>query len=176
MSRPLFDASLLAQDVVATVPAGLELRPLASDDYARGHLSVLAHLTASPDVGEPAWSAQFARLAAINTATADDGPTYLPVVVVDRAADEIVASASLVVERKFLRGAAKCGHVEDVVVDPRLQGKKLGLLLLTVLTRLSESQGCYKTILDCDPKNEAFYVKCGYENKGCEMAKYAEKK
>ncbi|GAA6063921.1 hypothetical protein JCM10212_003539 [Sporobolomyces blumeae] len=171
MPSTLFDASLLPQDVLSELPSGLTLRPLDSSDYARGHLSVLAHLTAAPDVGQDAWSSRFTEMVEINQVKL----TYLPIVLVDDASDRLVGSATLVVERKFLRNAGLVGHIEDVVVDPKQQGKKLGLRLLQALTKLSEGQGCYKTILDCDPKNEAFYVKCGYENKGCEMAKYAGK-
>ncbi|GAA6002714.1 hypothetical protein JCM10207_007640 [Rhodosporidiobolus poonsookiae] len=166
-SEYLFDASLIPA-AVREVPSGLSLRPLASSDYSRNHLSLLAHLTSSPDVGQTGWSTRFDELRAVNAVQL----TYLPVVLVEDDSDQLVGQATLVVERKFLRGAGLVGHIEDVVVDPRMQGKKLGLRLLEVLTALSEQVGAYKTILDCDPKNEAFYVKCGYENKGCEMAKY----
>ncbi|GAA5899008.1 glucosamine 6-phosphate N-acetyltransferase [Sporobolomyces salmoneus] len=171
MSNPLFDPSLL-QELSSLVPSDLALRPLSSEDYSHSHLSLLSHLTSSPDIGSSAWSSRFEELLKINKVY----PTYFPVALVSKETNDLVGAATLVVELKFLRGGGKCGHVEDVVVHPSMQGKKLGQLLLNVLTKLSEQQGCYKTILDCDPKNEAFYAKCGYENKGCEMAKYAEKK
>ncbi|GAA5858731.1 hypothetical protein JCM8547_004960 [Rhodosporidiobolus lusitaniae] len=169
-SEFLFNASLIPESVRA-VPAGLTLRPLASTDYSRGHLALLSHLTSAPDVGAQAWAERYDGMVAVNKAQL----TYLPVVIVEEESDQLVGQATVLVERKFLRSAGLVGHIEDVVVDPRMQGKKLGLKLLEVLTALSESVGAYKTILDCDPKNEAFYVKCGYENKGCEMAKYAKK-
>ncbi|GAA5888847.1 hypothetical protein JCM6882_002875 [Rhodosporidiobolus microsporus] len=169
-SEYLFDASLIPESV-RNVPSGLTLRPLASSDYARGHLSLLTHLTSAPDVGQEAWSARFSEFQAVNKVQ----QTYLNIVIVEDESDQVVGQATVFVERKFLRGAGLVGHVEDVVVDPRMQGKKLGLKLIEVLTALSEAVGAYKTILDCDPKNEAFYAKCGYENKGCEMAKYAAK-
>ncbi|GAA5955340.1 hypothetical protein JCM8115_001921 [Rhodotorula mucilaginosa] len=164
----LYDAGLLPQQLLSSLPAGLSLRPLAASDYPRGHLELLTHLTAAPDVGQQAWSNRFEELKRVNAAQL----TYLPVVIVEDDADRIVGQATVFLERKFLRNAGLCGHIEDVVVDPRMQGKKLGLKLIEVLTALSEHAGAYKTILDCDPKNEAFYAKCGYENKGCEMAKY----
>ncbi|GAA5854398.1 hypothetical protein JCM3766R1_005966 [Sporobolomyces carnicolor] len=172
----LFDASLLTE-FRSLVPEGLDVRPLERDDYARGHLELLAHLTQSPDSGVERYRERFDELRRVN----DVSPTYFSCVLVDTTTSSssssiIVGHATLVVERKFLRNLGQCGHVEDVVVDPRVQGKRLGQTLLKVLTGLSERLGCYKTILDCDPKNEAFYLKCGYENKGCEMAKYADKK
>ncbi|GAA5981400.1 hypothetical protein JCM10908_004096 [Rhodotorula pacifica] len=167
-SEYLYDASLLPQELLSNLPDGLTLRPLAASDYARGHLQLLTNLTSAPDVGQEAWSNRFDDFKRVNAVQL----TYLPIVIVENDSDRLVGQATVFIERKFLRNAGLCGHVEDVVVDPRMQGKKLGLKLIEVLTALSEKVGAYKTILDCDPKNEAFYAKCGYENKGCEMAKY----
>lgn len=70
----------------------------------------------------------------------------------EASSNELVGSATLVVERKFLRSAGMVGHVEDVVVHPRMQGNKLGVSLLKVLTQLSEDLGCYKV------RNSPFYA------------------
>lgn len=136
----LYDAGLLPQQLLSNLPAGLSLRPLAASDYARGHLELLTHLTAAPDVGQPAWSNRFEEIKRINTVQL----TYLPVVIVEDHSDRIVGQATVFLERKFLRNAGLCGHIEDVVVDPRMQGKKLGLKLIEVLTALSEDLGAYK--------------------------------
>jgi len=45
------------------------------------------------------------------------------------------------------------GHIEDIAVNPKVQGKKLGLRVIQALTGISERQGCYKTILNCSDKN-----------------------
>lgn len=37
------------------------------------------------------------------------------------------------------------------------------------------SGGCDQAILDCSDTNEGFYVKCGYERKGLQMAHYYDK-
>lgn len=181
----LYDAGLLLQQLLSSLPAGLSLRPLAASDYARGHLELLTHLTAAPDVGQQAWSNRFEELKRVNAAQL----TYLPVVIVEDEADRIVGQATVFLERKFLRNAGLCGHIEDVVVDPRMQGKKLGLKLIEVLTALSEHAGAYKvragprlpffcgsgpdplhaylqTILDCDPKNEGERCCGGFDSTG----------
>ncbi|KAI0764957.1 acyl-CoA N-acyltransferase [Fomes fomentarius] len=162
----LFPSEQIPVDVRKQLPADLHIRPLASTDYARGHLSVLSVLTVVTDPGEEAWRAQFEAIRAAPR-------TYYSVVIVDKASDRIVAVGSIFVERKFLRGLGCVGHIEDIAVDKSQQGKKLGLRIIQALTGISENSGCYKTILNCSDSNIPFYEKCGYQKKENEMAKYA---
>jgi glucosamine-phosphate N-acetyltransferase len=131
----------------------IKIRPLASSDYTRGHLAILSVLTQVSDPGEAAWRDQFAAMRA-----APD--TYYHLVIVDRATDQIIGVGSLVVERKFLRGLARVGHIEDIAVDKQQQGKKIGLRIINALTYISEQLGCYKTILNCSQSNirEFFFM------------------
>lgn len=64
------------------------------------------------------------------------------------------------------------GHIEDIAVAKDQQGKKLGLRLIYALDFIANKVGCYKTILDCSDANEGFYIKCGFERAGVEMAHY----
>jgi glucosamine-phosphate N-acetyltransferase len=117
--------------------------------------------------------------------------TYYILVVVDKESDELVATGSLILEHKFLRSAGTCGHIEDIAVSKKAQGKRLGYHIVTALTDLGEEVGCYKVILDCSEDNRGeptikacglilktechhtgFYEKCGHEYKGIQMAKY----
>jgi glucosamine-phosphate N-acetyltransferase len=161
----LFPSNYISQEVRDTLPADCHIRPLASTDYRRGHLSVLSVLTVVTDPGEDAWLAQFNALrAAVNT--------YYSIVIVNKETDRIVGAGAVFVERKFLRGLGSVGHIEDIAVDAQQQGKKLGLRIIQALTGISENSGCYKTILNCSDKNIPFYEKCGFEKKENEMAKY----
>ncbi|TFY62230.1 hypothetical protein EVJ58_g3997 [Rhodofomes roseus] len=162
----LFPAEHISDEARKQLHPDLHLRPLASTDYRRGHLSVLSVLTVVTDPGEDAWVAQFHALRAAPR-------TYYSIVIVDRASDRIVAVGTLFVERKFLRGLGSVGHIEDIAVDKSQQGKKLGLRIIQALTGISENSGCYKTILNCSDSNIPFYQKCGFEKKENEMAKYA---
>ncbi|KAI0266371.1 acyl-CoA N-acyltransferase [Gloeopeniophorella convolvens] len=162
----LFPAEVIPQHVKDEMPAELHIRPLASTDYERGHLAVLSVLTQTPDVGAAAWAAQFDAMRAAPA-------TYYILVVVSRDTDRIVGAGGVFVERKFLRGLGRVGHIEDIAVAREMQGKKLGLRIIQALTGISETAGCYKTILNCSDSNIPFYEKCGFEKRENEMAKYA---
>ncbi|PWY99409.1 acyl-CoA N-acyltransferase [Testicularia cyperi] len=160
-----FDPALIPQEIKDQLPQEITVRPLASDDYNRGHLRVLADLTKAPDTGLQAWQKQFALQQSISN-------TYYPIVFLDKHTDQIVACGTVFVELKFLRNNGIVGHIEDIVVHKDGQGKGLGKRIIEVLTAVAKARGCYKVILDCSPHNVAFYEKCGYHNAGTEMAIY----
>jgi glucosamine-phosphate N-acetyltransferase len=162
----LFSPNLISSQVKSQLHHDVHIRPLASTDYRRGHLSVLSVLSVVTDPGEAAWVAQF-------NAMRSSPKTYYPIVIVSKLTDKIVGVGSVFVERKFLRGLGSVGHIEDIAVDKNQQGKKLGLRIIQALTSISEDCGCYKTILDCSDENIPFYEKCGYKKKENEMVKYA---
>lgn len=162
----MFSQDLIPAEVVKQLPPGLTIRPMASTDYKRGHLSVLSVLSVVNDLGEDAWVAQFYAMRALPN-------TYYSLVIVDQATDKIVGVGTVFIEHKFLRGFGTVGHIEDIAVDKGQQGKKLGMRIIQALTHISENSGCYKTILNCNDSNIPFYEKCGYAKKEIEMAKYA---
>lgn len=162
----MFPQELISPEVSAQLPSDLQMRPLASTDYKRGHLDVLSVLSIVNDLGEVAWVNQFHAMRATPRA-------YFSIVILDKASDKIVGVGTVFIERKFLRGLGSVGHIEDIAVDKSQQGKKLGLRIIQALTHISESSGCYKTILNCSDANIPFYQKCGYVKKENEMAKYA---
>ncbi|KAG5341472.1 hypothetical protein C0989_010230 [Termitomyces sp. Mn162] len=161
----LFSPNLISFEVKKALHPDVHIRPLASTDYWRGHLRVLSVLTAAPDTGEETWRTHFNFLR-------NSGRTYYTVVIVDKASDQIVGVGTVFLECKFQRGISCVGHIEDIAVDEKQQGKKLGLRIIQALTYISENSGAYKTILNCSDKNIPFYEKCGYEKKENEMARY----
>ena len=99
------------------------------------------------------------------------GDCFFPQVITD-SEGKIVAAGTLFIERKFIRNCGAVGHVEDIVVDSAQRGKNLGRLLIQALTNVAKSHGCYKIILDCEPEKVQFYEKCGFTEKGRQMALY----
>lgn len=84
----------------------------------------------------------------------------------------MIASATLMVEVKFIRDCGRCGHIEDVVVDSSYRGLRLGARVVEALAGAAREAGCYKIILDCSEDNVAFYEKCGLTRKAVQMAQY----
>lgn len=124
-----------------------QIRPLAIDDYSKGHLQLLSVLTETPDRGQQAYEDQFKLLQSIAN-------TYYIVALTSKDdPSKVIGSGSVIVERKFIRGHASLAHIEDIVVSKDIQGKGLGKKLLQSLILLSKRLGCYKTLLDCSDEN-----------------------
>jgi len=188
-----FPTEFIPAEVRAALPEDLHIRPLSSTDYHRGHILVLSVLTHAPDPGYPAWLNHFNALKFTTSAPVPPSggllhptPTrantgqglkstqvYFPIVIISKKNDQVVGVGTVFMEKKFMRGLATAGHIEDIAVDKSQQGKKLGLRIIQALTGISEALGAYKTILNCSDNNIPFYEKCGFAKKENEMAKYA---
>lgn len=135
---------------VADRPATLQIRELTPADLRRGFLETLASLAEvglTVERAEPILRER--QRAGIRTYVAwQDG--------------EILGTASLFVERKFIHGGGLVGHVEDVAVRADRQGHRVGTTLVRHVTREAQRLGCYKVILSCRPERSAFYQRLGY--------------
>ncbi|CAL9170793.1 unnamed protein product [Musa hybrid cultivar] len=144
----------------------LQLRRLEISDNAKGFVELLSQLsTATAPLSDADFRARFADLAAL-------GDDHLIVVAEDRHAGRIVATGSVFIERKFLHGGGKVGHIEDVVVDAAARRRRLGQRVVRYLSNHAKAAGCYKVILDCTPDLRSFYEKCGFTEKTIQMALY----
>ncbi|XP_015227067.1 glucosamine 6-phosphate N-acetyltransferase [Cyprinodon tularosa] len=164
---PLFDPSLLQEldwnsNTVSFSPPispsspgdDLLLRPLCTADFNKGFFEVLSQLTKTGDVTPEQFVSKFKHM----KTTGD----YYVVVVEDTNLGQIIATATLIIEHKFIHSCAKRGRIEEVVVSDVCRGKQLGKLLVSTLTLLSKKLNCYKITLECSPKNKPFYQKFGY--------------
>ncbi|XP_028844681.1 glucosamine 6-phosphate N-acetyltransferase [Denticeps clupeoides] len=164
---PLFEPSLLQQldwasNAVPFSPPispsqpgeGLVLRPLCTADLNRGFYKVLSQLTLAGDVTPEQFIKNFEHM--------KESGDYYVIVVEDTQLGQIVATATLIIEHKFIHACAKRGRVEEVVVSNTCRGKQLGKLLVSTLTLLSKKLQCYKITLECSPSNVDFYKKFGY--------------
>jgi len=165
----IFDASLLKTlpweerrasyrgdiDLLRPGP-GLVLRPLSIHDYERGFTSVLAQLTKVGEVSQKQFEDRFRQMKQCPN-------TYYITVIEDTQKGQVIGSASLVVEQKFIHEIATRGRIEDVVVREEYRGQQLGKLLVDALALLSRKLGCYKLSLECKDENVRFYETMGFQ-------------
>ncbi|KAI3435568.1 hypothetical protein D9Q98_001633 [Chlorella vulgaris] len=154
-----------AHPPVPSTSANIVTRDLEVDDFNKGYLNLLSQLTKVGTYDEAVFKARFEELSKMKD-------TYKIVVIEDMDKKQIIATATLVVELKFIRGCSKCGHIEDVVVDSTYRGLRLGLRVIEALMTAAQDLGCYKVILDCSEDNVPFYAKCGLVKKEVQMVKY----
>lgn len=134
---------------------GLIVRPLALGDFHRGYMELLTQLTKVGDVTQEQFEDRFNQMKACND-------TYYIIVIEDTNTGQVIGSASLIKEQKFIHGATARARVEDVVVSDLYRGKQLGKVLLDVLVALSKKIGCYKISLECKDPVIQFYSQFGF--------------
>ncbi|MCL7051863.1 hypothetical protein MKW94_003947 [Papaver nudicaule] len=142
-----------------------EMRRLEISDKSKGFIELLQQLSVCDSVSDEGFKERFEE---INK----NGENHMIYVIEDEEKKKIIATGCLFIEKKFLRNCGKVGHIEDIVVDSEARGLKLGQKVVEFLSEKARSIGCYKVILDCDEKNVGFYEKCGFQQKGIEMALY----
>eukprot|EP00698_Gefionella_okellyi_P003217 TRINITY_DN13002_c0_g1_i1.p1 TRINITY_DN13002_c0_g1~~TRINITY_DN13002_c0_g1_i1.p1 ORF type:complete len:159 (+),score=7.02 TRINITY_DN13002_c0_g1_i1:188-664(+) len=142
-------------------------RSLEVGDFRKGFATLLGQLTTIEGITETRFLVRFHEL------QAEQGRTFVRVIE-DTESGKLVASATLVLEKKFIHNNGIIGHIEDVVVDTSYRGHNLGLRVIQDLIRVGQAAGCYKIILDCSEKNVPFYEKCGFKRKELSMALYME--
>lgn len=85
---------------------------------------------------------------------------------------DIVASGTIIIEPKIIRGGKNVGHIEDIVVTEKLRGTGISQEILNRLKTIARENNCYKVILDCDEFVKNVYIKNGFHIKGIQMAEY----
>jgi glucosamine-phosphate N-acetyltransferase len=79
---------------------------------------------------------------------------------------QVAATATLLIEQKFIHRGGIVGHIEDVATRPNFRGRGLARRLIEYLIDEARAAGCYKVILDCDAEVEPFYERIGFRPAG----------
>jgi glucosamine-phosphate N-acetyltransferase len=58
--------------------------------------------------------------------------------------DRVIASGTVLFERKFIMGLGVVAHVQDIAVARNQKGKKMGLRVLEALVYAASEYGAYK--------------------------------
>ena len=83
--------------------------------------------------------------------------------------DQIVATATILYERKLIFNISTVAHIEDVCVSESQRKKGFGKQLIHHLFEMARSKDCYKVTLDCVDSNVPFYTSCGLQRRGNQM-------
>ncbi|UJR33519.1 hypothetical protein I4U23_020964 [Adineta vaga] len=135
------------------------LRPLAITDYEHSFIELLRQLTDCGTITCDDYRKRFHQMKQCSN-------TYYVLVIEDINLDrEIVGTATLVCERKFIRQLGIRGRIEDVVVHDRCRGQQLGKLMIDLLTQFARDKcDCYKISLECKDHLVGFYQQFGYNH------------
>ena len=129
----------------------LTIRKMRADDFDHGFVATLNALSPVELTNEQAQSI-FRRRKPLGIRT------YVAMLDGD-----VVGTASLLLEPKFIHGGGTVGHIEDVAVHVRQQHHGIGAKLVEHLLEVCRQAGCYKVILDCAEHNIPFYGKLGFK-------------
>ena len=83
--------------------------------------------------------------------------------------NKIVSAATLLIEKKFIRNGALCGHIEDVATHKAYLRRGFGKKLVLHLIKESQKKGCYKVVLYCAEEVVPFYAENNFVTKGVFM-------
>ncbi len=85
---------------------------------------------------------------------------------------QVIGCGTLLVESKLIHNGSRVAHIEDVVIDEEFRSMGYGRQLIRRLIELAEEEGVYKVILNCSEEKVGFYLACGMDQKGVQMAIY----
>ncbi|KFM62940.1 putative glucosamine 6-phosphate N-acetyltransferase, partial [Stegodyphus mimosarum] len=97
----------------------LIVRPLCLSDYHKGYLELLSQLTRVGDVSEKTFRDTFNEMKFYKN-------RYFVTVIEDLLTNQVIGTATLAVEKKFIHSAGLRGRLEDVVINNDYRGKQLG--------------------------------------------------
>jgi glucosamine-phosphate N-acetyltransferase len=134
------------------------IRKLELNDYDKGFLELLDQLSDTPKISKEEFEIH------LNNVNSN-------IFVIEKN-NVIVASGSLLIEKKIIHSGGKVGHMEDIVVHKSNRGEKLGQIIVEHLIKFAKDEGCYKIIADCKDELLKFYNKTGFERRGLQIAIY----
>ena len=129
------------------------IRTLEEADIDKGLLDVLGNLSKVEKIS----NGRFGRIFTVYKK--QDSPYR---VWVAEEAGRIIATATLIVTWKLLRGGIKAGRISDVATHPDWEGRGIGSQLVKNLIEIAKFEGCYKVTLSCSRKNTTWYAKFGF--------------
>jgi glucosamine-phosphate N-acetyltransferase len=137
----------------------LIIRELEEKDFKNGFLTTLDVLRETSSMSEGKALEIFKKI--------KSNPEHI--IIIAEIEGKVIGSTTLLIEPKFIHQGGVVGHIEDVVVDKKFQGKKIGEKIIIQVLEIAKNHGCYKTILDCSDNVKPFYEKLGFKHNSNEL-------
>ena len=83
--------------------------------------------------------------------------------------NNIIGSGTLLIEHKLTYGGCKMGHIENILVDETMRGKKIGSMIVNYLNNIAIRNKCYRIDLTCSNDLKPFYNSTGYTIENASM-------
>ena len=131
----------------------IKIRQLEEKDLFKGFLESLDSLRKASDTSPRKAKEIFKKISS--------DKNYMICVAISDS--RIVGTGTIFIEQKFIYKGGKVGHIEDVAVSKKYQGKGIGQKITKALVEYAKKEGCYKTILDCQDDLIPFYEKIGFK-------------
>ena len=137
----------------------LKIRELQKKDLQNGFLTTLDSLKQTSNMDKNRAEEVFE--------TINSNPNHI--IVIAELDGKVVGTTTLLIEPKFIHDGGLVGHIEDVVVEKKFQGQKIGNEIVKFLLEVAKNRGCYKTILNCTDDVKEFYEKNGFKHTANEL-------
>jgi|AACY02.18.fsa_nt_gi glucosamine-phosphate N-acetyltransferase len=72
---------------------------------------------------------------------------------------EVIATYSVLLERKIIHNGGLVGHLEDFAILPEFRGLGYGKQMIEHIIEFCKEQGCYKVIHNCQEELVPYYEK-----------------
>lgn len=73
--------------------------------------------------------------------------------------NDIIGSATLLIEKKLTYGGCNLGHIENIFINKDCRGKGYGKKLVNQLLEYAKENMCYRVDLNCNEELQEFYKK-----------------
>ncbi|KAF7257227.1 hypothetical protein EG68_05726 [Paragonimus skrjabini miyazakii] len=158
--------AIVKDKISEAVRDNIRVRPLCSSDH-ESYLQLLCELTDVGSVDNQEYIGGYSHTKYIVVSATFNQmmrcpDTYYILVLENISSNQIIAAATLVIERKFIHSCAKRGHIEDLVVCSEYRGNNFGKFLVEALVAIGKHRGCYKISLDCKDDKVRFYERIGF--------------
>lgn len=83
---------------------------------------------------------------------------------VARRDGNVVGTATLLLERKFIHQGGLVGHIEDVATREDCHGQGIGSAVVRHAVEEAKKLGCYKVVLTCYDRFAPLYARLGFRS------------